>query len=119
MTTEGRGVRINRWWAVALSGLLVTAMGVVAGPAGHAYASDFQSDFSISVAGAYGNQWYSPQNSWVSVTQSNQVNQQVLQIGVNTSQGDGAARFYFSSPKNSGTDLEVGYYDHAQNYFSY
>jgi hypothetical protein len=102
--------------AVTLAALLVAmaAIGVVS--ASHAAARPIEENFSITVAGAFGDQLFTPGNSWISVNQSNQIDQQVLQISVLDSGGTPQMFFDFSSRAGSRQNLAVGYYGNAQRY---
>jgi hypothetical protein len=102
--------------AVTLAALLVAmaAIGVVS--ASHAAARPIEENFSITVAGAFGDQLFTPGNSWISVNQSNQIDQQVLQISVLDSGGTPQMFFDFSSRAGSRQNLAVGYYGNTQRY---
>ena len=88
-------------------------VGVV--PAPSAVAKPIEENFSITVAGAFGDAVFTPDNASISVNQSNQIDQQVLQIRVSASNGE-TMSFDFSTPAGSKQNFDVGYYGHAQRY---
>jgi len=108
---------LRRRAAAVLAAVLTAGALVVAVPAGSASARAVEDTFAISMSGAFGNAWYTPDDSWISVTQSNQTGQQVLSVAV-TSQSSGLplTTLTFQSRKNSGQYLDVGYYGDAQRY---
>jgi hypothetical protein len=102
--------------AVAGVALLVAVAGLAVVAAPRATARPIEETFSITVAGAFGDQRFTPANAWISVNQSNQVEQQVLQIGVMGFDGTPQMFLDFSSRAGSRQNLAVGYYGHAQRY---
>lgn len=106
----------RRSWTGSVAALAVAVGTVVAVPGGVAHAWPIEETFSITATSAtYGNRLYTPENSRISVTQSNQVEQQLVSVAV--LRGDvPEMTFDFSSRDGSRRYLEVGHYDHAQRY---
>jgi hypothetical protein len=90
----------------------VTAIGVV--PLTRAVARPIEENFSITVAGAFGNMLFTPGNSWISVNQSNQIDQQQVSIAVLDHNDVPQMSFDFSSWDSSKQYFAVGYYGDAQ-----
>jgi hypothetical protein len=85
-------------------------------PARHAQAWEIEENHTISVAGEYGNALFTPSNSRIAVTQSNQVDQQALQIHVMDLNYHPTMDFTFSTRDGSNEYFKVGYYGDAQRY---
>jgi hypothetical protein len=108
-----------RWrWRCQISGmtlvaLLATAVATDVLSANDAQAATFE-NHTISVAGFFGNMDFNSSNSQASASLSNQVGQQLLEVGVND--GQHALRFQFASRDSSNEGLKVGYYGDAQRY---
>jgi hypothetical protein len=102
--------------AVTVAALLVAVAGLAVVSASRASARPIEENFSITVAGTFGDQLYTPANAWISVNQSNQVEQQVLQISVMGFDGTPQLFLDFGSRAGSRQNLAVGYYGHAQRY---
>lgn len=115
MSTKGMPGR-RRPLAVTVTALLVAVAGLAVVSANRAVARPIEENFSITVAGTYGDQLYTPANAWISVNQSNQVEQQVLQISVLGFDGMPLLSFDFGSRAGSRQNLAVGYYGDAQRY---
>jgi hypothetical protein len=109
-------MRSNRVRVATLTALLVAVAAVGVVSAGRAAARPIEENFSISVAGTFGDQLFTPANSWISVNQSNQVEQQVLSVSVLGFDGTPLMSFDFSSRDSSRQNLAVGYYGNAQRY---
>jgi hypothetical protein len=109
-------VRRPRSLAVSFAALLVVVAGIAVVTANRAAARPIEENFSITVAGAFGDQLFTPANAWISVNQSNQVEQQVLQISILGFDGTPQMFLDFSSRAGSRQNLAVGYYGHAQRY---
>ena len=90
------------------------AIGVV--PASRAVARPIEENFSITMAGEFGNQIFSPSTARIGVNQSNQIDQQVLSITVLDLNGNQLFDFDISSRAGSQRYLAVGYYGDAQRY---
>ncbi len=103
-------------FAVGLAVLLMAlaAIGVI--PTSRAAARPIEENFSITVAGDFGNQIFTPRNARIGVGQSNQIDQQVFSISVADLNGTQLLRFDFSSRDSSKQYLAVGYYGDAQRY---
>jgi hypothetical protein len=103
--------------AVVAAALLVAVAGLAVVSASRASARPIEENFSITVAGTFGDQTFTPANATVGVNQSNQIEQQVLQISV-VDRNDPNTYLYFdfSSRAGSRQNLAVGYYGHAQRY---
>ncbi|HEU4897298.1 MAG TPA: hypothetical protein VFX88_06960 [Actinomycetota bacterium] len=101
---------------VTLTVLLVAVAGLAVVSADRAAARPIEENFSITVAGTFGDQLFTPASSWISVNQSNQVEQQVLQVSVMGFDGTPLMSFDFGSRAGSGRNLAVGYYGNAQRY---
>lgn len=102
--------------AVTITTLLVAVAAFGVGSASRAAARPIEENFSITVAGAFGDRLFTPASSWISVNQSNQLEQQVLQISVLDFNGVPQMSFDFSSRDSSKQNLAVGYYGDAQRY---
>jgi hypothetical protein len=103
--------------AVAFAALLVAVAGLAVVAPRRAAARPIEENFSITVAGAFGDQTFTPANATVGVNQSNQIEQQVLQISVaDRNDPNTYLSFDFSSRAGSRQNLAVGYYGHAQRY---
>jgi hypothetical protein len=103
--------------AVTLTALLVTVAGLAVVSANRAAARPIEESFSITVAGTFGDRLFTPANASVSVNQSNQIEQQVLQVSVADRNNPNAyLSFDFSSRAGSRQNLAVGYYGNAQRY---
>jgi hypothetical protein len=109
-TTRRR--RASRAVTVAALLVAVTAIGVV--PLTRAVARPIEENFSITVAGAFGNKLFTPRNSWISVNQSNQIDQQVISINVLDFNDTPQMFFDFSSREGSKQNFAIGYYGDAQ-----
>jgi hypothetical protein len=90
------------------------AIGVV--PASRAIARPIEENFSITLAGDFGDRLFTPSSAQIGVNQSNQVDQQVLSISIADRSGAPLLSFDFSSRAGSKRDLAVGYYGDAQRY---
>lgn len=103
--------------AVTFAALLPVAAGLGVVSASRAAARPIEENFSITVAGSHGDQTFTPANATIGVNQSNQIEQQVLQVSV-ADRNDPATylSFDFSSRAGSRQNLAVGYYGHAQRY---
>jgi hypothetical protein len=103
--------------AVTLTALLVAVVGLAVVSPSRAAARPIEENFSITVAGAFGDQTFTPANATVGVNQSNQIEQQVLQISVaDRNDPNTYLSFDFSSGAGSRQNLAVGYYGNAQRY---
>lgn len=117
---RGRGRHAQRPWrrralGVTLVATLAALLTTDIIPAQHAEAMPIDDNHMVSVAGEFGNRVFTPNNSTVSVNQSNQVDQQALEISVADRDGNYLS-FTFSSRDSSYKYLEVGYYGDAQHY---
>jgi hypothetical protein len=80
-----------------------------------AQASEIEENYSISVTGFYGDLLFNPDNSQVMFSQSNQIEQQMIEVRVTDSDGE-YMWFNFASRDSSDEYLKVGYYGDAQRY---
>jgi hypothetical protein len=99
-------------FAVLLAAL--GALGIV--PASRAVARPIEENFSITLAGDFGDQLFTPGNAQIGVDQSNQIDQQALSVSVADRGGTPLLSFDFSSRAGSKQYLAVGYYGDAQRY---
>jgi putative cell wall-binding protein len=114
---DARGRRRRRVWLAVIFAVLLVAVGAVGVvPMNRAAARPIEENFSITVAGAFGDMLFTPSNSWIGVNQSNQIDQQVLQITVQGFDDMPQMFLDFSSRAGSKQYLQVGHYPYAQRY---
>jgi hypothetical protein len=118
---RGRGRHARPKWLQRALGftLVATLVALVTTdiiPARQANATEIETDHTISVAGQYGNALFTPANSRISVTQSNQIDRQALEIHVMDLNYQPTMDFTFASRDSSNEYLKVGYYGDAQRY---
>jgi hypothetical protein len=100
--------------AVTVAALLVTVTAIGVVPLTRAVARPIEENFSITVAGTFGNKLFTPRNSWITVNQSNQIDQQVVSISVLDFNDMPQMFFDFSSREGSKQNFAIGYYGDAQ-----
>lgn len=76
--------------------------------------SPIEENFSVTVAGAFGDMSFTPANARISVGQSNQVDHEELGIAVQDYSGETGVSLGFGSRDGSQEPLAVGYYADAQ-----
>src|SRR5262245_61837598 len=113
-----RGTAVRRRPSLVVCfAVLVAALGVIGVvPASRAVARPIEDNFSITLAGDFGDQLFAPSDAQIGVNQSNQIDQQVLSVSVADRSGAPLLSFDFSSRAGSKRYLAVGYYGDAQRY---